>query len=135
MGHGKVNPQKMTPETCRSYSVLDKEYRKKVSAAMRQSVKTRQEIAEELSRIVGQKITLQKLNEWAAPSGGRNLPGRLIRPFSQVVGNDLVQRFVMSRRLLDMVRLGEMAKESDGLLGTYGPKRGYRRKKGSGCGK
>ena len=102
---------------------LDTALREKLSAAMRQSGKSRAQIAYELSRITDQKITLQQLNEWAAPTGKRCFRPFLTVPFCEIVGNDLVQRFFMSQRHLDIFRLGEIALESDGLIGTYGPKR------------
>ncbi len=119
----------MDTENCTPKLPLDKSLREKLSAAMRG--KDRPQIAEELSRVVGQRITVQQLNEWSAPSGGRRFPAFLVRPFSEVVGNDLLQRFIMGRRLRDLVRLGEVALESDGLLGTYGHDRGRSRRERS----
>jgi hypothetical protein len=124
-------PKKMAAENCTPKSPLDKAVRERLKAAMRH--KDRPKIAEELSRVVGQRITVQQLNEWSAPSGERRIPAFLVRPFSEVVGNDLLQRFIMGRRLEDLVRLGEVALESDGLIGTYGHGRRRGRKKRSSC--
>lgn len=123
--------QYIPTENCTSKLPLDKAIREKLRAAMRG--KDRPHIAEELSELVGQRITMQQLNEWSAPSGRRRFPGFLVRPFSEIVGNDLLQRFIMGRRLRDLVRLGEVALESDGLLGTYGHGRRRGRKKRRSC--
>lgn len=129
--------QKNTAENWTGKSPLDKALREHLSAAIqharKRALKDRPQIAEELSRVVGQRITMQQLNEWSAPSGVRRFPAFLVRPFSEVVGNDLLQRFIMGGRLRDLVRLGEVALESDGLLGTYGHGRGRDRKKRRSC--
>ncbi len=123
--------QLLGTENCSPKLPLDKSLREKLRKAM--SGKDRPKIAEELSRVVGQRITVQQLNEWIAPSGRRRFPAFLVRPFSEVVGNDLLQRFIMGRRLQDLVCLGELALESDGLIGTYGHGRRRDRKKRCSC--
>ncbi len=119
--------QTMATENCTPKSPLDKAVRDHLKVAMHR--KDRIQIAEELSRVVGQKITLQQLNEWSAPAGGRRISAFLVRPFCEVVGDDRLQRFIMGRRLRDLVRLGEVELEKKGLLRTFGRRRDHKKRR------
>jgi hypothetical protein len=76
--------------------------------AIRRSPKSREEIVEEMTRMLGRKITTSMLNACTAP--GREcsrFPACWVWSFCKVLGDDHLQRFLLGPELLSMLQLGE----------------------------
>jgi hypothetical protein len=69
----------------------------------------RSEILAELSIRVGQRVTLSMLNDWTSPTKPRTrFPACFIASFCEVTDNDELQRAILSPKLLELLKLGEI---------------------------
>ncbi len=86
----------------------DSELRRLVTEMIRRCPKKRLQIAEELSAKLGHRVTEHMLNDFT--SEGKKparFPAYFIAPLCEIVGNDELQRFVMSERLRKLVDFAE----------------------------
>lgn len=97
---------------------MDSELRRLLSAIVRACPgKKRQQICDELSAEVGQNITVYMLNDWTSDAKKpARFPAALVPAFCKITGDDKLQRFLLSDRLLTLVRIGERLAESDTQL-------------------
>jgi hypothetical protein len=93
--------------------------RELVAKALRLSKKrlTRHQLAEQLTKEAGFRVTTGMINDWASPSKkGLRFPASLIRPFFELtLCSDLAKAF-MPYRLVFLCALGEWCFESHGIL-------------------
>jgi hypothetical protein len=87
-------------------SASDRALRDLVAEIIRQSPKKRPQLAEELSVATGQHITSFMLDCFTA-TGKSRFPAIFIQAFSEITGDDRLQRFVMSPRLRRLVEFAE----------------------------
>lgn len=90
-------------------SFNDNPLRNVLSESIRRSNLSRAEIADRMTLLVGQPITLNVLNNWIAP--GREvsrMPACFVPAFVQVTRSDLILRFLMGRELATVLKLGEL---------------------------
>jgi len=90
---------------------LGADLRRSLGEAIRRSRKTHAEIAHEMTERLGQPVTQTMLNEFTR-SGDREgrevrFPAAWVPAFCEVVGDDALQRGLMSERLRELVSLGE----------------------------
>lgn len=68
----------------------------------------RQNVAAELSRLLGKPLTKQQLDRWSAPCREKSrLPAAYLWPLAQATGDDTVLHYCMGPRLSALVRLAE----------------------------
>src|SRR5882672_4296880 len=88
----------------------DTELRKLVTEIIRQCPKKRDQIAEEMSSLTGQRITVHMLNALTSESNRwSRFPAIWLETFSAVVGTDRLERYVISKRNRDVLEFGEAA--------------------------
>jgi hypothetical protein len=81
-----------------------------MTATIRACRKSREEIAEELSARTGQRVTVAMLNDYSAESKKpARFPACFLQAFSEIVGSDALQLFVLSDRQRHLLELGEQA--------------------------
>ena len=97
-----------TPNTPYKFGLQDSELRKLLSRLIKQSGKKRFQIADEMSRLCGLHISERMLNDWTSECHrSARFPAFLIKPFCQAIGNDELQRALVSERLRELIGLGE----------------------------
>jgi hypothetical protein len=70
--------------------------------------KRRPQIATELSVRVGRSVTVSILNDWTKTTKtSARFPAAYVRVFCEIIGNDELQRVLLSPRLLDMIEVAE----------------------------
>jgi hypothetical protein len=84
----------------------DRALRDLIADIIRQSPKKRPQLAEELSEALGQHITSFMLDCFTA-TGKSRFPAIFIQAFSDITGDDRLQRFVMGPRLRRLVEFAE----------------------------
>lgn len=90
---------------------LDAGLRNLLAQVIRDDNKKRTGIVEEM-KARGFRVSLNSLNDYTALSKERmKFPLLFVQPFCEVVGDDRLQRFVLSPRLRELLRLGEAAAE------------------------
>ncbi len=96
----------------------DSELRRLLSAIIRACPhKKRQQICKELSVEVGQDITVHMLNDWTSEAKKpARFPAALVPALCKITSDDRLQRFLLSERLLALLRIGERVIESDAQL-------------------
>lgn len=100
----------MTPSGSEKDS--DKAVRRLINSAIRQSKKDREQIADELSRCLGLRVTKHMLNRFTSEAKGKaRFPAAWVEAFCEVVADDRLQRSIMGERLRELVRLGEVRLE------------------------
>ena len=63
-----------------------------------------------MSRLSGLHISERMLNDWTSECHkSARFPAFLIEPFCQAIGNDELQRHLVSERLRELIDLGEKA--------------------------
>jgi len=90
--------------------------RKLVKDLMKQSKKSRANIADEMSQRARRGISKRMIDDWVSPKTRARFPAALIEIFCEVIGNDALQRHVMSPRLLELVQTGERVRHMDVIL-------------------
>lgn len=87
---------------------MDAKVRSLVAAAIRDSKKSRSQIAGELGERVGRAVTVRMLDDYTANSKvNARFPAAWIEAFCAVTGDDRLQRLVLSSRLRQCLELGE----------------------------
>lgn len=87
---------------------LDRQMRAALRGAIRRSGKSRQQIAEELSGAQGLNVSVHILNNWTGDSKReRRLPAVVIPAICAVLGDDLLQRLLLTQEQLARLELGE----------------------------
>jgi hypothetical protein len=84
--------------------------REVLSSAIKHSGKSRAQIAAELSDALGRAVTVSMLNDFTSVSGykeGARFPAAWIIAFCVAVGDDSLQRLVLSPRLRKVLELAE----------------------------
>lgn len=75
---------------------------------MRQSGKSREQIAEELNCVYGLSVSVHILNNWTADSKrARRVPAMMVAPLCAVLCEDSLQRILLSEEQLGNLELGE----------------------------
>jgi hypothetical protein len=88
----------------------DTDLRKLITEIIRQCPKKREQIAEEMSSLTGQRITVHMLNALTSESNRwSRFPAIWLETFSTVVGTDRLERYVISKRNRDVLEFGEAA--------------------------
>lgn len=104
-----------------------KEVRTLVNTALDRSGLSRAEVADELTKQVGERVTEAMLNDWSSQSKRRlRFPAAFIPALCQITGTDELARFLLIPRLRRLLSLGEA--EVDKLLWER-----RKRKKRSAC--
>src|SRR6266446_2997489 len=86
----------------------DKELRHLVTEVIRAYPKKRPQIAEELTAIVGQRITVHMLNDFTSESKKpARFPAAFLEALCEVAGDDRLQRFAMGDWLRQLVVFAE----------------------------
>jgi hypothetical protein len=87
---------------------IDGELRRIVARAIHRCPKSRDQIADELTRCVGATVTVHMLNNYTA-EGKRpaRFPAAWVLPFCVVTNDDSLQRLVLGPRLAKLLELGE----------------------------
>lgn len=101
---------------------LDAAIRALLSEVMRSSKKSRAQIAQEMSALLGRSVTVYMLNDFTASCKGQRVaedsqldtrkspvrfPAAWIHAFCEVTGDDRMQRLILSPRLRSLLQLGE----------------------------
>ena len=98
-------------------SAPDEALRSLITRIIKESGKSRTDIAEKLSVHVGQPISQPMLDDWTAESKKRaRFPACFVQAFSEVTEDDQLQRHLLSERLLDLLAIGESVAEAAGSL-------------------
>ena len=88
-----------------SAAALDSGLRSLLTEIFRRCPKSRQQVADELSSLLGQRITVYMLNDFTSESKKpARFPACFVAPLCEIIGSDELARFVISdrlRRLLD----------------------------------
>jgi hypothetical protein len=88
----------------------DAALRKLITDIIRRCPKKREQIAEELSARLGQHITVHMLNAFTSDSNKwSRFPAAWLQAFSEVSGDDRLERYVISKRNRDVLEFGEVA--------------------------
>lgn len=88
----------------------DSALRQLITEIIRHCPKKREQIAEELSLRVGQRITVHMLNAFTSDSNKwSRFPAVWLEAFSEIVGDDRLERYVISKRNRDVLEFGEIA--------------------------
>jgi hypothetical protein len=96
------------PESIENTGTADNQLRKLLTDIIRDCPKKRLQIAEELSELLGQSVTVHMLNDFTSESKKpARFPALFILPLCQVVGDDRLQRHVMGNRLRMLVEFAE----------------------------
>ncbi len=99
-----VVPPKCNPDRA------DAAFRTALTAAIRKANKSRAEIAEELSAVVGRNVSVAMLAECTEPGKWRvRFPAAWIEPLCAILGNDSLRRQLLSPHMRDLLALGESA--------------------------
>lgn len=88
---------------------LDAELRKCLAVAIKNSGKSRGEIADRMTSVLpGRTVTCSQLNDFTAEAkGSARFPAAWIVAFCEATADDSLQRFVLSPRLRHMLELAE----------------------------
>ncbi len=86
---------------------LEAAVRKLLKDLMKQSKKSRANIADEMSLLAGRPISKRMIDDWVSPKMRARFPAALIEAFCEVLRNDTLQRHVMGARLRGVVELRE----------------------------
>jgi hypothetical protein len=86
----------------------DAALRELLTTLLRQSAKSRAQIAEGISVHVGQRISKRMLDDWTAESKKpARFPSCFVQAFCEVTENDQLQRHLLSERLQRLLSVGE----------------------------
>jgi hypothetical protein len=115
-------------------TTLDAHIRTLLSAMLKRSSKSREQIADALSIRTGKKISTRQLDNWTstARQETRRFPAALVEPLCDVLADDSLQRYVMGRRLRQLVRLGEIQIERETIQIELRKRNRGRKAKGAG---
>lgn len=99
----------------------DQTLRGLLAQSVRRSARSREQLADDLSRLLNRRITVNSINNWTAP--GREvslLPAAFVRAVCECTGDDALRRFLLGPKLATLLRLGEaVARVLPCLLSKY----------------
>lgn len=94
----------------------DAALRRLLTDLLKQSSKSRAQVAEEISVHAGQRISKRMLDDWMAESKKpARFPACLVQAFCEVTGNDQLQRYLLSERMRQLLSVGESVENLIGL--------------------
>ena|SRR5437868_6873131 len=99
----------------------DIRFRVLLSQSIRRSGKSREQIADDMARILNRPITARQLNQWSAVSHEAwRMPAIYVSAFCQAVGDNQLQRFLIGPKLSALLKLGEIVEHSlPAVLSNY----------------
>lgn len=87
----------------------DATVRELLAKVIRRCAKSREQIADEMSNLVGRQITVAMLNGYTAPSKEpARFPAAFVCAFCEATGDDRLQRLVLGPRLSKLLEFGEL---------------------------
>jgi len=104
------------PET-RQIVGLDSLLRESLRRAIHSSHLSIEQIADELSRRSGRSVTVPLLNAWKATRHKGRLPADILPSLCEILGDDSIQRLVLSDKLRQALEFGEDADRVISQLG------------------
>ena len=105
----------------------DSAMRELLTRLVRQSSKSRTQIAEEISVHVGQRISKRMLDDWTAESKKpARFPACFVQAFCEVTQSDQLQKHLLSERLRKLLSVGESV---ENLMNSEGQSKSQRRSK------
>lgn len=98
---------------------VDRQIRRALGTAIRRSAKSREQIAEELSLAHDLRVSVHMLNNWTGDSKReRRVPAEVVPALCAVLGDDSLQKLLLSEEQRAKLELGECAaKWLDGKFG------------------
>lgn len=112
----------MVPNTPKLLSVVgnpspaDRALKELLARLISRSRKTRKDIAGEMGALTGMRISKRMIDDWTCPSKAARFPAFLVPVFSQVIGEDTLQRNLAGPWLCELIQLGQRASESQWAL-------------------
>jgi hypothetical protein len=89
-------------------STLDLAIRQLLALIIHRCTKSRAQIADGMSEMLGLRITVSMLNLWTAPSReASRFPCAFVDAFCRVTGDDSLRRFLLGQQLCGMLEVGE----------------------------
>jgi hypothetical protein len=96
---------------------LDTILRKSLKCAMLSRDINEEKLAAELSKRLGRTVNAALVNAWKAETKHRwHLPANLVPVICEILGDDSIQRLLLSDKLRDALRLGESTPQVVSLL-------------------
>jgi hypothetical protein len=96
---------------------LDILLRKSLKCAMLSRDVNEEKLAAELTKRLGRTVKVALVNAWKAETKHRwHLPANLVPVICEILGDDSIQRLLLSDKLRDALRLGESARQVVSLL-------------------
>ncbi len=86
---------------------LDSLLRESLRRAIHSSHLSIEQIADELSRRSGRSVTVPLLNAWKATGHKWRLPADILPHLCEILGDDSIQRLVLSDKLREALEFGE----------------------------
>jgi hypothetical protein len=80
-----------------------------LSDCIRKCSKSREQIADEMSHICGQEITLRMMNRYTATSEHMRFPAAFVPAFCEATRDDTLRRFIIGGEMRELLELGETA--------------------------
>jgi hypothetical protein len=103
----KKAPSIFTPPFA-GLATVDLAVRQLLSLIIGACSKSRAQIAESMSEILGFKVTVSMLNLWTAPSRqDSRFPCCLVSAFCEATGDDRLRRFLLGPQLCGLLEVGE----------------------------
>jgi hypothetical protein len=114
---------------------LDILLRKSLKCAMLSRDINEEKLAAELTKRLGRSVKSALVNAWKAETKHRwHLPANLVPIICEILGDDSIQRLLLSDKLRDALKLGESARQVASLLrnalSEEGKGKGLRKPKG-----
>ena len=96
---------------------LDALLRKSLKCAMLSRDINEEKLAAELTKRLGRTVNAALVSAWKAETKHRwHLPANLVPVICEILGDDSIQRLLLSDKLRDALRLGESARQVVSLL-------------------
>src|SRR6266849_9767957 len=80
-----------------------------MSDSMKESGKSHERIAADLSVDLGRKVSARMLYRYTAPSEQASFPAAWVAAFCRATGNDTLMRLILGQELRELLDLGERA--------------------------
>ncbi len=96
------------PESEVKIGLQDSALRELLSFLIKRSPMSREQIADEMSKSLGQRISRHMLDDWTSECHkGARFPAVLIQAFCDATGNDRLQRWAAGSRLRKLIEFAE----------------------------
>jgi hypothetical protein len=109
------------PNAVGSPCPADIAFKELLTCLIRRSHKTRKDIAKEMSTLTGMRISKRMIDDWTCPSKPARFPAFLVPVFSQVIGDETLQRELMSERQRKRCEVGKQVLTSRDLWEALAP--------------